>query len=135
MRQKFSTPKRLVAACAVLLVLVGGTARADDIALAPSPPDRYVVQKGDTLWGIAKRFLRDPWRWPEIWRLNRNEIKNPHWIYPGDVVVLLPGCPAGSGTAARPPQLVLERQTVRLSPTIRATPIDTDAILSIPAGD
>jgi len=133
MRQKFSIPKRLVArlvaVCAALLVLGAGSARAADIALAPSPPDRYVVQKGDTLWGIAQKFLRDPWRWPEIWRMNRNEIKNPHWIYPGDVVVFLPGGPA------QPPQLVLERDLVRVSPTIRSTPIDVEAIASIPPGD
>jgi hypothetical protein len=135
MRQKFSIPKRLVAVCAALLVLAAGSVRADDIALAPSPPDRYVVQKGDTLWGIAKKFLRDPWRWPEIWRMNREEIKNPHWIYPGDVVVFVPGVPAGAGQPAKPAQLVLERETVRVSPMIRSTPLDIEAIASIPAGD
>jgi len=135
MRQKFSIPKRLVAVGAALLILAAGAARAADPVLAPSPPDRYVVQKGDTLWGIAKKFLRDPWRWPEIWRMNRNDIKNPHWIYPGDVVVFLPGVPAMAGRPAQPPQLVLEREQVRLSPTIRSTPIDVEAISSIPPGD
>jgi hypothetical protein len=137
MRQKFSTPKRLVAACAALLVLTAGSVHADDLALAPSPPDRYVVQKGDTLWGIAQKFLRDPWRWPEIWRINRDDIKNPHWIYPGDVVVFVRGRP-GEGRPpqpAQPPQLVLERETVRVSPTVRATPISAEAIWSIPPGD
>jgi len=132
MVQKFSIPTRLVVACAALLVLAAGAARAADIALAPSPPDRYVVQKGDTLWGISQKFLRDPWRWPEIWRMNRAEIKNPHWIYPGDVVVLLP---ATAGPGAQPAQLVLERNLVRVSPTIRATPIGVEAIASIPPGD
>ena len=135
MRQKFSIPKRLLAVCAALLVLAAGSVRADEIALAPSPPDRYVVQNGDTLWGIAQKFLRDPWRWPEIWRLNRNEIKNPHWIYPGDVVVLQPGQPGAAGSPAQPPRLVLERDLVRLSPTIRSTPINVEAISSIPPGD
>jgi hypothetical protein len=133
MRQKFSIRKPLVAVLALVLVSIAGAVRADEIALAPDVPDRYVVKKGDTLWGIAQRFLRDPWRWPEIWRINRAEIKNPHWIYPGDVVVFLRGAP--DATPPRPPQLVLERQTVRVSPTVRATPLDVDAIASIPPGD
>jgi hypothetical protein len=129
MRQKFSIARRLLIASAALLLLGAGMARADDIVLAPGVPDRYVVQKGDTLWGIAQKFLRDPWRWPEIWRLNREQIRNPHWIYPGDVIIL------ERGIAGAQPQLRLERETVRLSPTIRSTPLGAEAIPSIPPGD
>jgi len=60
---------------------------ADNLALNPSHPDRYTVAKGDTLWDISAMFLKDPWRWPEIWDKN-SQIKNPDLIYPGNVLVL-----------------------------------------------
>lgn len=60
---------------------------ADVVALKADHPDRYVVQKGDTLWDISQRFLKDPWRWASVWTINE-QIKNPHLIYPGDVILL-----------------------------------------------
>ena len=80
--------------CASLLAIalwVGVCAPAQTLAadtpplqLAPDAPDRYTVVRGDTLWGIAGRFLSAPWQWPQSWQRNREEIANPHLIYTGD---------------------------------------------------
>jgi hypothetical protein len=61
---------------------------AKPIQLADGAPDRHIVTSGDTLWGISAKFLKDPYRWGEVWRMNADEIKNPHRIYPGQVIVL-----------------------------------------------
>ena len=96
-------------------------------------PERYTVIKGDTLWDIANKFLKNPWMWPEIWQVNP-QIDNPHLIYPGDVITLiyLDGRPRltvqrGESTAsagARPGD-------IKLSPRVHVTPLD-EAIPSIP---
>jgi hypothetical protein len=95
-----------------------------DIPIAANAPDRYVVQRGDTLWDISRMFLRDPWYWPEIWYVNP-QVENPHLIYPGDVLTLV--------YVDGRPQLRLQRGsgTERLSPRIREQPLD-EAITAIP---
>lgn len=72
----------------ILAVSASFVSAAEPIGLVDNPPDRHIVVRGDTLWGISGKFLKQPWRWPEIWGMNKAEIKNPHLIYPGDVIVL-----------------------------------------------
>ncbi|MDP2823678.1 MAG: LysM domain-containing protein [Sulfuritalea sp.] len=67
------------------LALAQGT---QPLELADGAPDRHIVMPGDTLWGIAAKFLKDPYRWGELWKLNAEEIKNPQRIYPGQVIAL-----------------------------------------------
>jgi hypothetical protein len=100
------------------------SAHADEITLQKNHPERYVVKKGDTLWGISGAFLKDPWQWPKVWKMNRAEIKNPHLIYPGDVVVL----DMSSGN----PEFKLLRQTVTLEPGVVEEPLEKEAIYTIP---
>lgn len=58
------------------------------LQLADGAPDRYVVKQGDTLWGISSKFLKDPYRWGELWKMNAEDVRNPHRIYPGQVIAL-----------------------------------------------
>ena len=74
----------LAVAAATLFTLAGGVIAAE---LREGHPSTYVVQKGDTLWDIAGRFLGKPWLWPEIWQANP-QVENPHLIFPGDVLSL-----------------------------------------------
>jgi len=107
----------------LLSALLGMPAFADNL-LRDGHPQRYTVVKGDTLWDIAGRFLRSPWRWPDIWHVNP-QVKNPHLIYPGDILELV--------YVDGKPQLRLTRgpSHIKLSPEIRSRPWD-GAIPTIP---
>lgn len=102
----------------------------------PDAPDQHTVVKGDTLWDISGTFLQKPWCWPHVWGMNRAEIANPHWIYPGQVIWfdraagrLRLGTKVGSSS-----NTVGEPGTVKLSPQLRTEGLGKDAIPAIPAG-
>lgn len=116
----------MIRACKRLILLLfcaalAPMAVADDL-LRADHPDTYTVVRGDTLWDISGRFLRKPWRWPEIWHVNQ-QIANPHLIYPGDQLDLV--------YIDGRPQLRLRRGPLKLSPTVRSEPWD-GAIPTIP---
>ena len=90
----------------------------------PSAPKNYTVKRGDTLWGFATMYLRDPWLWPEIWYVNPR-VENPHLIYPGDVLAL------AYGADGRPQVQLVEGGPARLDPRLRSSPLD-GAIPTIP---
>ena len=99
-----------------------GQAPRSPLAIKPNAPDRYVVVPGDTLWGIAERFTDSPWRWPELWNMNKDQIKNPHRIYPGDVILI----DRSGGRLAL-------AGTVKLSPRVRAESTAAESIPAIPS--
>ena len=113
-------------------------------------PDRHIVVKGDTLWDISSKFFKDPWKWPTIWGFNKDLIKDPHWIYPGDAIFLdrnngiLRIAQADASAeksmdntgSAKVVGAASDAHTVngvdRLSPKVRDFPSTHDAIQSIP---
>ena len=151
------SPKHLSVSGFFLLIIVlflssASFSRADEVQLKPDHPERYTVVKGDTLWDISARFLKSPWHWPKIWKIN-DQIKNPHLIYPGDVVVLRmvdgkpeltvlrketvtpPGLPSLPESAkAREPATAAtpaDERTVKLEPQVHSESLEA-AIPTIP---
>ena len=130
-------PLRLVASLVVGFTAMLALAQAPTppIQIQPDAPDRHVVVKGDTLCGISGKFLKQPWRWPEVWRMNREQIKNPHWIYPGQIVYLDRNAVGGPRLSLYPPGGAEERPTIRIGPQIRSEGREAAAIPSIAPSD
>jgi hypothetical protein len=97
--------------------------------LSPDAPERYTVKRGDTLWGISGMYLKRPWRWPELWGMNLQQIRNPHLIYPGQVLVL-----TRVGDRALLKLAGDEPPTVILSPRVRVEPPGDGGIPALPPG-
>jgi hypothetical protein len=145
---------RLIPSIFLILLTIAGPAVAEqakdtaDSLLREDHPDQYMVKDGDTLWGVASMFLKDPWHWPEIWHVNPS-IDNPHLIYPGDEIALryVGGDPQlsvkrGPGSRTyklKAPQNVRQGDryeklvpSVRISPLAGAIPaIPLDAVASL----
>jgi hypothetical protein len=154
--KKFSTATVIFA----LLTLTTSQAFAEDkkkCALRPDAPEKHVVAKGDTLWGLSTKFLELPWCWPEVWGMNSEQIRNPHWIFPGQIIYidhaagkLRLASPAGAPTvtpntpppvASAAPSTMMPRvmpsgpgaapSDARVSPKIYSTPVDKNGLSSI----
>lgn len=130
--KKFST-----AALVLALASVFGSAGAAEwevknpscVFLADAP-DQHTVVRGDTLWDISGKFLQNPWCWPQVWGLNQDQIRDPHWIYPGQIIYF-------DRVAGRlslvPPTGHTGLRTVHLSPRVRSEGVDRHAVPTIPA--
>jgi hypothetical protein len=132
--KNFSTDRARLLAAALFCGVTAVAAQAKTIQcdFKPNAPDSHTVVKGDTLWDISATFLEKPWCWPQVWGMNKEEIANPHWIYPGQVVWF----DRASGRLKLGNKLGGDGSTgdMRLSPQLRMQGLGKDAVLSIPSG-
>lgn len=134
--KSFFLPRPIQALYLIVGLLATPIAVSDTLNVREDAPETYTIVKGDTLWDISGRYLDKPWRWPELWE-NNPQIANPHLIYPGDVISLyyVDGQPTlginrGESDLNRiepdtDPSINPSPETVKLSPRIKATPIDS----------
>lgn len=133
-------PTFLLSAVCALGVSTAANANNPPPNVRSDAPNVYVVKKGDTLWHISKQYLRDAWRWPEIWASNP-QVKNPHLIYPKDRLLLckiagrsVVGIDAGDGCTGIIRRMGADSNEGRLSPRIRVEPLDV-AVSAIPLSE
>ena len=105
--------------------------------LAPDAPASYTVRPGDTLWGMSQLFLKSPWRWAELWGMNRDQVRDPHRLYPGQVLMLAKGPERATLQVAQPvvvePPQPTAPPTVKLLARVRSGAPQSEAITSVPA--
>jgi hypothetical protein len=140
--KKFSTAALFVTAVAAPIVVSSAhaaTAVTDKPPVSatdprctflPNAPDQHTVVKRDTLWDISGKFLVHPWCWPKVWGMNQEDIRNPHWIYPGQIIYF---DRANGRLSLTPPVANGGLPTVKLSPQVRTEALGRDAIRSIPS--
>ena len=97
--------------------------------LAPNAPAQYTVKRGDTLWGISGMYLRQPWRWPDLWGMNLSSISNPHLIFPGQVLYLVRSNGYARLSSTAPSG---DSGVVRLSPQARESSLSDLALPTLP---
>jgi nucleoid-associated protein YgaU len=119
------------------LLTAAAAQAATGCGFRPNAPDQHVVAKGDTLWDISGAFLERPWCWPQVWDMNRDDIRNPHWIYPGQVIYF--DRARGRLTLTRPGAAGAAREgageVTRLQPQVRSESLyGGNAVPAIPAG-
>jgi hypothetical protein len=135
--KNFSTVGARLVIAALFSGVTAVSAQALNCTFRADAPDQHLVVKGDTLWDISGKFLDKPWCWPQVWGMNRDEIHNPHWIYPGQIVYfdrangrLRLGTQVGGGTGDG----LGDPSSLRLSPQLRMEGLGKDAVQSIPSG-
>ncbi|MFA6014684.1 MAG: LysM peptidoglycan-binding domain-containing protein [Gallionellaceae bacterium] len=108
---------------------------ADTLSIRENAPDHHVVVKGDTLWDISATFFNDPWKWQQIWGLNKDSIKDPHWIYPGDIIYLdrtTGTLQVGEPPRQSDPEIIPNNRIVKLSPRVREIASEQNTIPIVP---
>lgn len=100
--------------------------------LAPGAPESHTVRAGDTLWGLSQLFLKSPWRWAELWGMNLEQIRNPHRLFPGQVLVLAKASDRAQLKLAQPVATEPAPTPVKLLPTVRSSLVEAEAIASVP---